>query len=446
MCCLALSCFPRQRLNLILISLDTTRSDHLGCYGYSLSTSPTIDKLASEGTVFTRFWAQSAVTPSSHASIMTGLIPPHHGLRSLHGLTNNVLPDSGISTLAEVLRDKGYSTGAFVSAFTLHERWGLNQGFETYDQDFPRAGNPERLITNSGIVNTGTSQRRADETTGRVIEWLENASQSNKPFFAFVHFFDPHDPLLRPPENYYKPFIVNKQNRGEQLTGLYDSEILFCDDQIKRIYRFLAEKELADNTIVVITADHGEGLGEHNWWGHTILWDEQLRVPLIIHAPGLVKKLKIKSPAASIDITPTLLDLLRIKSSIAFDGISWAKSLKSGQEEETSSGRAIYAESANNLIAYSGRPEQNQRWQALVKFPYKYIRVVDLDNGATQEYLFNIELEPDEYESLIYDQPDNAQMMRRALDSLHIEPAPPPSDSSSLDRETLDNLRSIGYF
>ena len=285
-CCLSLSCFSRQRPNLVIISLDTTRSDHLGCYGYGLSTSPAIDKLAGEGALFTKLWTQSAVTPSSHASIMTGLLPNQHGLRSLHGLNNNVLPDSGISTLAEILRDKGYSTGAFISAFTLHKRWGLSQGFDTYDQDFPRAGNPERQITNSGIVNTGTSQRRADETTGRALKWLETATESKKPFFAFVHFFDPHDPLLRPPENYYKPFIANKQSRSEQLIGLYDSEILFCDDQVKKIYRFLKEKDLTENTVVVITADHGEGLGEHNWWGHTILWDEQLRVPLIITRSG----------------------------------------------------------------------------------------------------------------------------------------------------------------
>ncbi|MEE2750579.1 MAG: sulfatase-like hydrolase/transferase, partial [Myxococcota bacterium] len=180
--------------HIVLITLDTTRADHLGAYGYEKPTSPNLDILAQQGVVFDMAISQAAVTPVAHASILTGLEPYHHGLRVLHGLEGNALHDSQV-TLAEVWASHGGESAAFVSAYPVTEAFGLHQGFDVFDAKFPQADGTG-LVTESGTVNTGLSQRRADATTDAALAWLDTRTNPEQPLFLWLHYFDPHDPFV----------------------------------------------------------------------------------------------------------------------------------------------------------------------------------------------------------------------------------------------------------
>ncbi len=272
---------PPGAPSVLLITLDTTRADHLGCYGYSKPTSRNIDRLAAQGTLFTRAIAQASVTPVSHASIFTGLNPYTHGLRVMHGLSETRLRDSCV-TLAEVLRSAGYQTAAIVSAFPASERFGLHQGFDHFDADFLKV-DPNRLVSPDGTVNTGHAQRRADETTKRALAWLKKAQD---PYFLWLHYFDPHDPMVRPPDEVMARHGPIMPPEANALRALYDIEIEYMDEQIGRVFTALKQAGTFEETVIVVVADHGEGLGDHNWWTHGILYQEQVHVPLIIRAPS----------------------------------------------------------------------------------------------------------------------------------------------------------------
>ncbi|MHC4944271.1 MAG: sulfatase, partial [Planctomycetota bacterium] len=240
-------------MNLLLITLDTVRADHLGCYGYEKNTSPTLDKLAATSILFEQAVAQSAVTPVSHASILTGLNPFHHGLRSLHGGLNFCLSDDQ-TTLAEILLAQGYATAAFVSAFPATRHYGLDQGFETWDQTF-KSEDGQGLLTEKGIVNTDDAQRRGDETTDRALAWMNQ--QKETPFFLWVHYFDAHDGVIRPPDDYSKQFPPRSSHKLDELRANYDAEIAFVDDQVKRLLDELERMQSKERTVVAIIGDHG---------------------------------------------------------------------------------------------------------------------------------------------------------------------------------------------
>ena len=212
--------------HLVLITLDTTRADHLGTYGYEKPTSPNLDILAQQGVVFDMAISQAAVTPVAHASILTGLEPYHHGLRVLHGLEGNALDDSQV-TLAETWAANGGESAAFVSAYPVTEAFGLHQGFDVFDAEFPQADGAG-LVTESGTVNTGLSQRRADATTDAALAWLDTRASQDRPLFLWVHFFDPHDPFVLPPQNMLDLFPHSKQSRAEELIAMPTSATWTC--------------------------------------------------------------------------------------------------------------------------------------------------------------------------------------------------------------------------
>jgi arylsulfatase A-like enzyme len=218
----------------VLIAIDTLRADHLGCYGYRRIGTPAIDQLASEGVRFEHAYAQVPLTLPSHTVILTGTYPMFNGVRDLTspGL-NQTIP-----TLAEIMRQNGYSTAAFVSSFVLNSMWGLNRGFEVYDYETdPGAGNNPSLL-----------ERRGDRTVGRVLDWLD--SHADRPFFVWVHLYDPHSPY-RPPEPYFSRYAGH----------LYDGEIAFDDEQLGRLFAQLRKLNLYDNSLIVLASDHGESLG-----------------------------------------------------------------------------------------------------------------------------------------------------------------------------------------
>lgn len=423
--------------NVLLITLDTLRADHLGSYGYGRDTSPSIDSLASGSFIFEHAVAQSAITPVSHASIMTGLNPFRHGLRSLHGGEGFELPEARV-TLAEILRDNGYETGAFVSAFPVTRRYGLHQGFETWDEEF--AGNSDLPVVNDkGIVNTGHVQRRADETAEKAVSWLRRQS-GEKPFFAWVHFFDVHDPLILPPQEYLRKFPPKSLTRPDQLRAIYDAEINFVDDQVKRILGELESLGVRGDTIVAVIADHGEGLGDHDWWGHGILYQEQIRVPFILSIPGQGEGRKISSLVRSVDLLPTLADLLELDlpPGLDFDGESLIGILEGREEREL----MAYSESINDLVAYYDSPMRNESLYAITEGRWKLI-VHREESEDRRVELFDLRADPGELRDVSGSETGQAARLRGELDVLDAVLDEPPR--AVMDEGTKERLKALGY-
>ena len=425
-----------QKMNVLLITLDTLRADHLGCYGYKKNTSPTLDALASTSIVFDHAIAQSAITPVSHASIMTGLYPYNHDLRSLHGGVSYQLPDNRI-TLAELMVGNGYETGGFVSAFPVTEHYGLHQGFETWDEEFHKK-DEIKILTEQGIVNTGTAQRRCDITTEKAISWLRRHAEM--PFFAWIHYFDVHDPILLPPEEYIKRFYSNSRNKPEILRSVYDAEIAFMDDQIKLILAEMENLNIRENTILVILSDHGEGLGDHDWWGHSILYQEQIRLIFLLSIPGRNESIRISSQVRSIDLVPTLVDLLNlnIPANNDFDG----KSLIEMIDKSATQPRIAYSESINDLTAYYDSQMQNESLYAISDGRWKLIlhREKSRDKGVE---LFDLQVDPHELTDLSENHPEISARLRNQLDKMQAIVQDPPRPA--MDEKTKERLKSLGY-
>lgn len=429
--------FTLPKMNLLLITIDTVRADRLGCYGYPKKTSPNMDKLSENAVLFENAISQSAVTPVSHASIMTGLLPHNHQLRSLHGGVNYEL-QPGQLTLAEIMKSNGYRTGGFVSAFPVTQHYGLHQGFDAWDQQFEN-NDGKGLITDKNIVNTGNAQRRADVTASRTLSWLKQNAQ--KPFFIWTHFFDVHDPVLKPPKEYLEQFPFTLLDKINTLRVLYDCELAFMDAEIGRILKKLEEMGIRKNTAVAIMADHGEGLGDHQWWGHCILYQEQIRVPFILSIPDHKKGMRIRELVRSIDFVPTIVDLLNLNmpQDHHFDGKSLHALINQKGEKKP---RVAYSESINDLSAYYNTPFENESIYSLNDGRWKFI--VHREDSAYKSFeLFDLETDPRELKNLYAATPQTAERLLNQLESYHsyIDNAQQPI----IDEKTKAKLKSLGY-
>ena len=288
--------------DVLLVTLDTTRADRIGCYGYAAATTPSIDRLAEHGVRVADAVTVAPVTLPAHASILTGRYPPEHGVRDNGEFVLG--PDS--VTLAETLQASGYATGAFVSAFVLDGRYGLAQGFDRYDDAVVSAAR-------AGALEDHVDERSAAQTTDAALAWLEGLDAS-KPAFTWVHYFDPHAPYAPPVE----PLVGGDR---------YDAEIAFVDRELGRLLARLDELGRGARTLTVVVADHGEGLGDHDEETHTLLiYGATMRVPLILHAPGALAAGQVfdGSVASVVDIVPTVLELLGVDDAGVVDGISLA--------------------------------------------------------------------------------------------------------------------------
>ncbi|MHC4820455.1 MAG: sulfatase-like hydrolase/transferase [Planctomycetota bacterium] len=274
--------------NVVLITIDTTRADHLGCYGYGAASTPALDSLAAEGVLFEDAAASSPVTLPSHATILTGLHPPRHGLRDNAPQYALAPVDSrSFSTAAELMANEGYATAAFVSATPLARQWGLDAGFETYD------GPGEQRLGSLGL-----SEQDGGKTVGRAVGWLGRRDK-RKPFFLWVHLFDPHHPYAAP----------DGSGAATDSKKAYDEEIAFADSQVGRLLDTLREQGVLDRTLVIATSDHGEGLGDHGEQTHGYFLNRStLHVPLLMRFPGrFAPGTRIPHPVSLADILPTML-------------------------------------------------------------------------------------------------------------------------------------------
>jgi arylsulfatase A-like enzyme/Flp pilus assembly protein TadD len=401
----------RQHLNLILISVDTLRPDHLACYGRSGIETPNIDRLAIEGVRFTDAMSAVPLTLPSHATMLTGLYPPSHGIRDNAFMA---LPED-ITTLAEVLKEEGYSTHAVVGAFVLDSRYGLDQGFDYYDDDLSGGRRP---------LEFGYAEISADAVTDKVTAWLEGTRQ---PFFAFIHYYDPHT-TYAPPEPYATIYAATP----------YDGEIAYTDQAIGRLIDFLDDAGLLDRTLIVLVSDHGEGLGQHDEPTHGVLvYESTLRVPLIVRPPEasdlrktLVPGSTVASPVSLVDIFPSVLDMLGFGGKRTTDGTSFFKALG----REPGEARIRYFESLYPRIAYRWSP-----LRGLCEGRRKYIL-------APEEELYDLAGDPEELHNLARDETETTRRMRDRLvalaGSLENRPAAPHTRPTE---EEIRKLRALGY-
>ena len=307
--------------SIILITIDTLRADHLSVYGYFRETSPTLTALAEEGIVFENALTTMATTLPAHASLLTSTRTTTHGLKGNFSHLGAVLEDdSGLRTMAEILIDLGYRTAAFVSATPVKDHTGLERGFEVFDQ--PSA-----------------AERRADETIERVVAWLESGVED--PYFLWVHLYDPHKPR-KPPAPFDEAFETDEslirflEERAVakardpyvlEQNNAYDGEILFADTQIERLFGVLKGRGDWEQAAVVVTSDHGEGLGQHDWMRHGKIYNEQLFVPLIVKLPeGRGEAgVRVRRFGSLIDVLPTLAGALNLpigqRDADQFEGI-----------------------------------------------------------------------------------------------------------------------------
>jgi arylsulfatase A-like enzyme len=392
--------------NFLLITIDTLRADHVGIYGHVNARTPAMDALARRGVRFTRAYATAPITLTSHASLLTGRDPPGHGARH-----NGIAMRAGTPTLATILKQDGFRTGAFVSAFPLDRRFGLTSGFDAYDDAMPRAADGRPANERPGSV-----------TVDRAIAWLTRDSglgtrdSGFAHFMLWVHLFEPHAPYGPAPTGTATPRDVLER---------YDDEIATADREIGRLLGALPS---STDTLVVVTGDHGEAFGEHEEIGHSIfVYDTTLRVPLIMAGPGIpAAGTTIDDPVTLADIPPTVLNLLGA-GAIDADGID----LRPALEGHALPSRALYAESFAPLVDFG--------WAALRSMRRDNMKFI----SAPRPELYDLRADGGEQQNVVGGRADVARDLAARVD--RISSAELPAHSAPRDRDAVARLRALGY-
>lgn len=397
-----------ENASVVVITTDTTRADRLGCYGSTAGLTPNIDALAERGILFEHTQAVAPVTLPSHTSMFTGLYPTNHGVRN-NGMFS--LP-SGVQTLAEQFSKSGYATGAFVSAQVLIERYGLDRGFEIYDDD---------LSKSLKIGQTMVPSRRGNFTVDEALKWLDGID-SGRPVFLWVHLYDPHAPY-DPPAAY----------REKYPSDPYGGEIAFVDDLVQRVVDSLRESGRWDNTVFTVISDHGEAFGEHDEATHGILLHQATtRVPWIIVTPSSDRPIRVSQPVSGADLAPVLAGLAGIEPPNAdrLDGLN----LFSRNAGDQSDQRAIYSEAMLPMFQYgwsSLRGIRQGPWQVI---------------SGVRDELFNIDRDPRELTDLAESEPLQVQHLLEKIDRIKAHDDV-HDDASALEVSPSEReaLEALGY-
>ncbi|MCP4572910.1 MAG: sulfatase-like hydrolase/transferase [bacterium] len=426
--------------NILLITLDTTRTDHMSVYGHAHRTTPFLEEFAREGTVFLEAYSSAPATAPSHATLFTSLSPLTHRV-----VKNAITLGEHQVTLAEMLRDRGYRTAAVLSSFVMNAKFGLDQGFDHYDDDLPALGSSIRQVEWEGEKVIGGFDRRATETTDRAVDWLTNERPADAPFFLFVHYFDPHDPYKPPPP--YRSRFVDKSitKRFERrINSLYDGEIAYTDDQLRRLFASLDSLGLADDTLVIITGDHGEGLMQRGYQFHGAhIYDEAVRVPLLLRWPGrVVSGARIAGAVTIADVVPTIHDLLGWKAErLLFQGRSLAPALGAGGSPPADLPVFLYRipydphEELGVWVDGEKHAVRFGKWKYLVSESEETVELYDLD-ADPGELVDVADLHPDRTSELAAMLADWRAAVTRD-DSLAIQP--------ELSESEIQKLRALGY-
>jgi len=441
---------PKGAPNVILVMVDTLRADRLGAYGYRAARTPRIDALAADGVRFAHTFSQASWTRPSVASILTGLYPSSHG--AVHKA--DILPDR-VETIAEALAAHGYYTVGFPNNINVSPGFNFGQGFAEYhylapDLFFHANESAAKLTLYNGLrlVRERFLARRVDVrnyyqpgevVTETIARWLGSPAAQSQPFFVFAHFMDPHDPYFVHPydgEGYARVANPNPPPAvAEKYSGLYDGEITYLDEQIGRLVDELKRRGLYDNTLIVLTADHGEEFHEHGgWWHGTTLYDEQITVPLIMKpGQGGARGRVVDELAMSIDIAPTVLAAAGVAKPPAMQGHALplgdaaAPTRDSVFAEEDLEGnvlQAVRTRSSKLITANQGNPR-----------------------GLQPEELYDVAKDPGEQKSLVASEPVVLEEMRAALGRSYLEARAHAGAGAQTDVDsvTKDRLRALGY-
>ena len=409
---------PGNRPNIILISVDTLRADRLGAYGYKAAATPAIDSLAADSIVFERAIAQVPLTWPSHAAIFTGTYPFFNGVQDFTGQ----LLSPEIRTVTESLKGGGYATAAVVSAFVLDRSWGLDRGFDTYEDAFSGQAFVDRDL---GLVD-----RRAEQSVDLALAWLdrnaENAKPSSAPFFLWLHLFDPHSPYDAP-----EPYGTRFRRRP------YDGEIAYADHHLGRLFAWLKEKKLYDDALIVFLSDHGESLGDHGEDEHGFfVYNSTVHVPLIVKPPAGAgyEPRRVSPPVETIRVAPTLLRLAGVRDAIQgqFQAGSLLDLMRSGRER---SPRPAYAETFYPFSSFGWSPLRSVQDER-----FHYIQ-------APQPELYDMATDPAEKKDLAPTSGADVAKMGSSLQRLvnRYQAGAPESVNSDLSPDAVETLRSLGY-
>ena len=393
---------------IILISVDTLRADHLSSYGYSRLNTPRIDSLAKGGTLFSQASAQIPLTLPSHTSLLTSTFPFSNGVRD-----NGEQVGANLTTLASILKSRGYRTAAFVGGFVLDRRFGLDRGFDTYDSPFKVEGEQG--------TDSADLKRPAEEVTASAIRWMDgNAAQ---PFFVFVHLFDLHTPYILP-----AAVKAKFPDRG------YDGALSYVDENVGRLLGFLEKKGLLQKALIIFLADHGESLGDHGERTHGyFVYQSTLRVPLIIHWPSPAPSYpaRLDQPVGLVDVAPSILDFLGAPRPQQFQGRSLLDALR--QKTPAAADREVYGESlyAHNHLGCAAL-------MSLRMGKYKYI-------DAPKPELYDLSQDPEEAANIYQRQKTAAIPLRKRLQTIRsLAPAGGQAQKQA-SPEVLRRLSSLGY-
>ena len=452
----------------LLVTIDTLRADHVGAYGHRPARTPVLDGLAAEGFLFERASTSSVLTGPSHTSILSGLLPLQHGV-----IENGLRVQREVPTVAETLSREGWDTAAFVSGFPVSNRAAhLLERFDHWDDDMrPHTGVPRRALEVSvgrfaGVVlerfgiHLHPSWRKAPRVTDSAVDWLER--KRVRPFFAWVHYFDPHLPYQAPDElvdeaardfdgprgeDWYeldadhKRAVIEDEAAVERMGRLYDAEIALVDRELERLIATARRRAGREGLWIFVTADHGESFGEHGLWYRRELYDPSVRVPLIVVPPGTSARggARIASPVRLIDVAPTLLDALGRAGAITTEGTSLLPLID---------GETAGAPGPNVATLFSTRAGihqpfllsvSNARWKSIWR-PEGWRHSNTIWGGEVRE-LYDLERDPGELHNLAAERPELWEHLRALAGEVQIE----LRSTESLSVEDLEALRSLGY-
>jgi len=395
---------PAARPNVLLITVDTLRADALGCSGNARATAPVIARLAAAGVRFSHAWAHNVTTLASHTNILSGRLPCEHGIRDNLGFR---FPTT-LPTLADLLRRRGYSTGAFVSAFTLDSRYGLDKGFDVYD---------DRLTTHSSEDAFEVAERNGAATVAAAQHWL--GQQHKSPWLCWVHLFEPHFPYS-PPSQLARQYAASP----------YHGEVAAADAVLSPLLEPLLDEAGTHDTVVVFTSDHGESLGEHGEATHGIFaYEATLRVPLILYYPPQLKPRVVTTPARHVDLLPTILEMLDLQ---APDDLTGQSLLAEARGEPASvSNRLVYFEALSGQL--------NRGWAPLYGVIDHRVKYIDLPVPE----LYDLDKDPRELTNLAATKPELVAQLQASL--APFRSADPGASPMLEGAEAREQLEALGY-
>lgn len=399
-----------KKLNVILITLDTLRVDFVSAYGKGMANTPYMDRVAEEGVLFETCIAQTPLTLPSHTTILSGTYPLYHQVRDNGGF---LVPES-LELISETLQNKGFETSAFIAAYVLHNQWGINQGFDTYADDFD--------LSKHERFSLGSVQKRAEEVLADARQWLK--AHKNDKFFTWIHLYDPHTPYDPP-----SPFKEKFPKRP------YRGEVEYMDHQLGLFFRFLKAEGLYDRSLIILVADHGEALGQHNESTHGFfIYEPTVQVPLIIRAPFGFPVKKVKNVVELVDLAPTILEALDIPLPSFYQGQSLL-------------GLMFDKNRKHRDMAYT------ETYFTRLHFGWSELKALYYDNRwkyilAPKDELYDLEADNQEKDNLSLKKSYESRKAKDRIERFIREKsqgAKTPGDIKHLDKEDMQRLAALGY-